>query len=84
MGGLNDVTKIIANEFIQSMFTKDCLKLSEINKIMHLLIRWNIPFELAFTEATRSEASSIILRVKLSPSTVIEHLINLESGAVEF
>jgi len=84
LGALNDISKILANEFIQSILTKDKVKLCELNSLMQLLITWNIPFELNFSERSRSEASSITIRVIISPSTVIEHLINLEGGAVEF
>lgn len=84
LGALNDITKILANEFIQGVLTKDKLKLCEVNSLMQLLITWNIPFEINFTERSRSEASSITITITLSPSTNIQHLINLEGGTVDF
>lgn len=84
LGALNDISKILANEFIQSVLTKDSVKLCEVNSLMQLLIKWNIPFQINFTERSRSIASSITITITLSPSTNIQHLINLEGGTADF
>ncbi|MPW24902.1 hypothetical protein GC105_03740 [Alkalibaculum sp. M08DMB] len=84
MGTINDISKILSNELIQSIFSKDKIKLAEINTVMNLLVSWNIPFDIKYNESSTSRAASILIRVKLSPTTVIEHLISLEAGVTRF
>lgn len=82
MAKINHIKNIISNEAFQKLMNRDTLKLAEINSIMLLLISCNIPFELEFSEGTRSNAAAISFTVILSPTTSITRVIGLESGYI--
>jgi len=69
---------ILANELFKNIINSEAVQISQLNAVIALLIRFEIPFGLQFSPATREDKANAILTVTLNPTTNIQFTITFD------
>ncbi len=79
-----DILKILSSEAFQKLTNNDAAKIAELNIVIRLLIKLQIPFDVSFSPGTRRTAAAVELTIYINPSTTIDFVISLDSGSGTF
>ena len=58
----------------------DVIDIAQLNAIVALLVKLNLPFDLSFTQATNEIVASAELNITLTPTTTIKLLLPFARG----
>ncbi|MDF2591237.1 MAG: hypothetical protein K0S75_703 [Clostridia bacterium] len=85
---MNNISKelstILASEAFTNLANSKNLKIVEFDAIIALLIKVQIPFDVAYTPGTRRTAESAELSIFINPSTTLNFTINFQAGSSIF
>lgn len=76
-----DILNILSTTTFQKLINNDCIKIEQLNAATTLLIKLNIPFDLDFSQGTRSSTKSAILTISINPNTNISFSIDFDENS---
>lgn len=77
-----DIIALLSTILFKDCSPKNHITFKQVQHIMNVLITANIPFELTFSQGTRSTVQTIQIQVTLSPSTSLTKIFPLDEGQV--
>ncbi len=73
-----DILHILSTTTFEKIVNNDCIKIEQLNAATTLLIKMNIPFDLNFSQSTRSSNKSAELIISINPNTTITFSIDFD------
>ena len=73
-----DILHILSTTTFEKIVNNDCIKIEQLNAATTLLIKMNIPFDLNFSQSTRSSNKSSELIISINPNTTITFSIDFD------
>lgn len=73
-----DILHILSTTTFEKIVNNDCIKIEQLNAATTLLIKMNIPFDLSFSQSTRSSNKSAELIISINPNTTITFSIDFD------
>ncbi len=80
----DNIEKFFASEIFARILRNDTFKITELNVIMQLLIKSEIPFDISYSPGTRRQAAAIEFSIYINPTTNIDFIITLDRGGSTF
>lgn len=79
---LQEVEYLLTIPVFSALIKTDVIKISQLNTVIALLIKANIPFQLDFSRGTRQDKASAELSISINPNTSLEFTFTFESSGV--
>lgn len=74
-----ELSLLFSKEILLKLIKSDSFKIAELNSIICLLIKANIPFDTLFTSGTRRNDPSLRLTIYINPQTTISFNICIDN-----
>lgn len=78
----NEIIEILSSGVFKRIIAGEIVPIAEINVVITLLIKTNIPFDIEFTPGDRRIAKEAVLRIYITPATYIRITIQFEAGRI--
>jgi len=79
-----NIDTLLKTELFSSLFDRDTIKLTELDAILRLLVKAEIPFDLTYSPGTKRTAAALELTVYINPTTTLNFIITLQAGGSVF
>lgn len=82
VGVKKEIIEILSTEAFNRILTGQAIQIAQLNAVIALLIKTNIPFDLSFTPGDQRIAKEARLVIHISPASTINFLIQFEAGRI--
>ncbi len=80
----NDIIKLLSCDTFRLLTTSSTIKIVQLNAVIALLIKLNIPFDIEYSPGTRRLAAAASLTVYITPTLTLSYNFNFEAGGSIF
>jgi hypothetical protein len=76
---MKDIYQVLSTDLFKKLINNEIIQIAQLNAIIALLIKGNIPFDLSFSPGTQKDAPQAELAININPTTTITFVITFDS-----
>lgn len=81
-GNFNDIMTLLSTHLFKECNELCKVNLAQVHSLINILVKSNIPFNIAFDQGTNENSKSITFQIYLTPTTSIVKIFQLQEGTI--
>ena len=80
----NELSTLFTSQAFSKLLSSRNLRIAELDAIVAILIKTQIPFDVLYSPGTRRDAESAELKIYINPTTTLNFVLNFQAGGSIF